>query len=59
MKKKILMLTLALGAAAAASGLFTAPRAEAACKQICCWTETGPACVTCCQAPCPTIVCPP
>lgn len=57
MKKKLLMLTLALGSAVAAS--LAVPQAEAACKQICCWTETGPACVTCCQAPCPTIVCPP
>ena len=57
MKKKLLMLTLALSAAAAAS--VAVPQAEAACKKICCWTESGPVCVTCCQAPCPTIVCPP
>lgn len=61
MKKKLLMLTLALVAATAASGLFTAPQAEAACKKICCPAEPGqtPACVTCCQQPCPTLVCPP
>lgn len=58
MKKKLLMLALALGAAAAASGLFTAPKAEAACKQICCPGDP-PKCITCCTPTCPTLVCPP
>jgi len=40
------------------AGTFAAPSpAEAACKVICC--PGGIHCITCCQAPCPTLVCPP
>lgn len=56
MRKKLIALSFALAAAAVASGLFQPQPAEAACKRICC--PDGP-CITCCQAPCPTIVCPP
>lgn len=55
MLRKLLLLTLALAATVGLS--LSEPRpAEAACKRICC--PDGP-CITCCQAPCPTIVCPP
>jgi hypothetical protein len=55
MRKKLLLLSLAL-AATAGLGLFDSRPAEAACKKICC--PDGP-CFICCQSPCPTIVCPP
>jgi hypothetical protein len=55
MLRKLLFLTLALAATAGLSLTDVRP-AEAACKKICC---PGGFCVTCCQAPCPTIVCPP
>lgn len=46
-----------VGIFAFAAGMFAAPApAEAACKLICC---PGGPCITCCQAPCPTLVCPP
>ena len=57
MRKKLLLLLVAL-AATAGLGLFADRPAEAACKKICCPGDP-PACITCCQAPCPTIVCPP
>ena len=55
MLRKLLFLTLALAATLGLSLTDVRP-AEAACKKICC---PGGYCVTCCQAPCPTIVCPP
>ena len=59
MRKKLaaLLLTLAGLAGFAAGSLLAPAPAEAACKQICCPGTTY--CVTCCQAPCPTITCPP
>lgn len=56
MKKKLLMLTLALGAAAA-SGLFTASQAEAACRKVCCPNDPT-LCIECCNRPCPVLRCP-
>lgn len=57
MNKKLLMLTLALSAAAAASGLFSAPQAEAACKKVCCPNDPT-LCIECCNRPCPVLRCP-
>jgi hypothetical protein len=62
MRKKLAALLLALaGVAGFAAGTLLAPTpAEAACKQICCARSDGSLyCITCCQAPCPTIYCPP
>ena len=56
MKKKLIALAFALGAAAAALGLFSPRPAEAACHgfQVCC-SPTGPC--YCCSRPC-AIQCP-
>ncbi len=56
MRNKLIYLILAL--AATAASLIPVPKAEAACKKICCPGEP-PVCITCCSQPCPTIVCPP
>ena len=56
MRKKLVLLTLALAATAAAS-LATLPApAEAACKRICC---PGGPCWECCTSSCFNPVCPP
>lgn len=56
MRKKLIALSFALTAAAAALGLFSPQRAEAACHgfQVCC--PGVPTCY-CCPRPCP-IQCP-
>lgn len=59
MRKRVatLILTLA-GVLGFTFGLLLAPApADAACKLICC--PGGTHCIECCQAPCPTLVCPP
>ncbi len=56
LRAKLTFLVLAL--AATTASLISTPQAEAACKRICCPGDP-PACITCCQAPGPTIVCPP
>jgi hypothetical protein len=57
MRKKLLLLILAL-AATAGLGLFSDRPAEAACKKICCPGDP-PHCVLCCSSPCPEIFCGP
>lgn len=59
MRKRLATLLLVLaGIVGFAAGTVLAPQpAEAACKVICCPGTTH--CITCCQAPCPTLVCPP
>ena len=52
MLRKLLFLTLALAATVGLSLSDVRP-AEAACKKSC-WPD-GP-CITCCQAPCPTMM---
>jgi hypothetical protein len=57
MRKKLVYLTLALAAfAAAQTGLTPVSSAEAACFQICC-SDFPTRCVTCCPR-CPPLFCP-
>lgn len=55
MRKKIAFLALSLVAAAGAS--LSTPRAEAACRLICCPNDPS-TCIECCRRPCPEIRCP-
>jgi hypothetical protein len=59
MRKKLVYLTLALAALAAAqTGVAPVPSAEAAaCIQICC-PPPSTQCFTCCRRPCPRPYCP-
>jgi len=58
MRKRLATILLALAGLAgfAAGSVLAVQPAEASCKLICC---PGGYCITCCQSPCPTIVCPP